>query len=165
LEKPIIAKLNGPTMGLGATVALFCDVIIASEKAMIADPHVKVGLAAGDGGCVIWPLLVGICRAKELLMTGDSLSAKDAERMGLINRAVPPEELDRAVAELANRLAGGPLQAINATKMSINKSLKFFVDLILDTSVAMEGHTFYTNDFIEAINAFKEKRAPLYKGC
>ncbi len=85
--------------------------------------------------------------------------------MGLINRAVPPEELDRAVAELADRLAGGPLQAINATKISINKNLKFFVDLILDTSVAMEGHTFYTNDFIEAINAFKEKRAPLYKGC
>jgi enoyl-CoA hydratase len=165
IEKPVIAMVNGPAMGLGATMALFCDIIIASEKAKFADPHVKVGIVAGDGGCVIWPLLVGICKAKELLMTGDAISAKEAERMGLINKAVPPEELDKAVYELAQRLANGPIQAINSTKVAINKNVKFFTNLILDTSLALEGHTFYTQDVLEAINAFKEKRVPSFKGC
>lgn len=165
LEKPIIARVNGPAMGLGATLALFCDIIIASEKAKFADPHVKVGIAAGDGGCVIWPLLVGICKAKELLLTGDAILAGEAERMGLINRAVPLEELDKTVYELARRLADGPTQAINSTKVAINKNVKFFTNLILDTSLALEGHNFYTQDIIEAINAFKEKREPVFKGC
>lgn len=165
LEKPIIARVNGPAMGLGATLALFCDIIIASENAKFADPHVKVGITAGDGGCVIWPLLVGICKAKELLLTGDTLSPREAERIGLINRVVSPEELDKTVYELAHRLAKGPTQAINSTKAVINKNVKFFTNLILDTSLALERHTFCTQDLIEAINAFQEKREPLFKGC
>jgi enoyl-CoA hydratase len=164
LEKPVIAKVNGPATGLGATIALFCDIIIASEKAVFGDPHVKVGVVAGDGGCVIWPLLVGICKAKEMLFTGDLLTAKEAERIGLINRVVPAEDLDKTVDELAQRLASGATQAISATKIAVNKHVKFFTDLILDTSLALEGHTFYTDDVKEAYEAMLEKRKPVFKG-
>ena len=103
LTKPIIARLNGPAVGLGASLALFCDIIVAAQSAMIADPHVSVGLVAGDGGAIIWPQLVGYARAKEYLLTGAQLSAQEAERIGLINRVVPDTQLDAAVQELAQR--------------------------------------------------------------
>ena len=124
LEKPIIARIPGPCLGLGATIALLCDVIYAAESASIGDPHVRVGLAAGDGGAVIWPQLVGNARAKEYLLTGDMLSAHEAERIGLINHAVPDEELDRHVYDLAERLANGATKAIRWTKTVVNIGLK-----------------------------------------
>jgi len=124
LEKPIIARIPGPCLGLGATIALLCDVIYAAESASIGDPHVRVGLAAGDGGAVIWPQLVGYARAKEYLLTGDMLSAHEAERIGLINHAVPDEELDRHVYDLAERLANGATKAIRWTKTVVNIGLK-----------------------------------------
>lgn len=164
LEKPIIAKVNGPAVGLGATLALFCDIIIASERVSFADPHVRVGIVAGDGGAVIWPLLIGVCKAKEYLMTGDSIEAKEAERIGLINRVVPPEKLDETVWELALRLANGPIHAIRWTKVSVNKRLKATANLILDTSLALEGLTFQTEDHREAVQAFVEKRKPQFRG-
>lgn len=164
LEKPIIANVNGPAVGLGATIALFCDIIIASEKASFADPHVRVGIVAGDGGAVIWPLLISVCKAKEYLMTGDPIEAKEAERIGLINRVVPAEKLDETVWELAFRLANGPIRAIRWTKVSVNKRLKATANLILDTSLALEGMTFQTEDHKEAVQAFIEKRKPQFKG-
>lgn len=91
VEQPIIAAINGPATGLGATLALFCDVIYAAENARIGDPHVRVGVVAGDGGAIIWPWLVGAARAKEFLMTGDLVSAEEAERIGLVNHVVPKE--------------------------------------------------------------------------
>ena len=91
------ARLNGHAIGLGATLALFCDVIIAAEHAKIGDPHVNAGLVAGDGGAVIWPQLVGFARAKEYLLTGDLMSATEAERIGLINHVVAADELDAKV--------------------------------------------------------------------
>ena len=97
LEKPIVCRLNGAAAGLGASLALLCDVIVADENAKIGDPHVKVGLVAGDGGAVIWPQLIGYARAKEWLLTGDMMTAAEAARMGLINHAVPAEELDAKV--------------------------------------------------------------------
>ena len=114
-EKPIIAKLNGHATGLGATIALFCDVIFASEAAKIGDPHVSVGFVAGDGGATIWPQLVGYARAKEYLMTGDLMSAAEAERIGLINHCVPADQLDAAVAAFAQKLAKGATKAIRWT--------------------------------------------------
>ncbi|MFN0145181.1 MAG: enoyl-CoA hydratase-related protein, partial [Dehalococcoidia bacterium] len=87
-EKPIVAAVNGAAAGLGATVALMCDVVIASRNARIGDPHVKMGITAGDGGAVIWPLLVGVNRAKYMLMTGDLIPADEAMAMGLVNRVV-----------------------------------------------------------------------------
>lgn len=164
LEKPIIAKLNGHAIGLGATLALFCDVIIASENARIGDPHVRVGIVAGDGGAVIWPVLIGMCRAKEFLMTGDLIGAKDAERIGLINRAVPADKLDQTVKDFAGRLAYGPIVAIQSTKVSVNKTLKAITNLVLDTSLALEGHSFNTDDHREAVKAFVEKREPKFVG-
>ncbi|MEL6756243.1 MAG: enoyl-CoA hydratase/isomerase family protein, partial [Pseudomonadota bacterium] len=100
MEKPMICRLNGAAAGLGATIALLCDMIVADEKALIGDPHVKVGLVAGDGGAVIWPQLIGFAKAKELLMTGDLLSASEAKELGLINYAVPTDEFTNFRVEL-----------------------------------------------------------------
>lgn len=164
LEKPIIAKVRGPAVGLGCTIALFCDTIIASEDAVFIDPHVKVGIVAGDGGAVIWPHLIGHARAKEYLMTGDPVPAAEAWRMGLVNHVVPAAELDARVAAYAAKLAGGALQAIKYTKVSVNLGLKQLVTTILDASVAYEMTTFATNDHREAVAAFLEKRKPRFTG-
>ena len=161
LEKPIIAAVNGHAMGLGATIALFCDTIFMSSKAKIGDPQVKVGVVAGDGGCVIWPQLIGYARAKEYLMTGDPINAEAAERMGLVNHVTAPEQtLDMAVA-FAQRLADGPSAAIRWTKVSANIGLKQLAHSIMDTSLAYEWLTFKAgNDHREAVTAFLEKREP-----
>nr|VFJ62383.1 MAG: enoyl-CoA hydratase [Candidatus Kentron sp. FW] len=162
VEQPIIAAVNGFATGLGATVALFSDIIIASEKARIGDPHVQVGVVAGDGGAVIWPWLVGAARAKEFLMTGDLIDAREAHRMGLVNRVVPHDDLMPTAMELATRLANGPAQAIRGTKASINKILKDTANLVLDTSLALEKQCFHSRDHREAIDAFAQKREPVF---
>lgn len=164
VEQPIIAAVNGHAVGLGATIALFCDVIIASEKAKIGDPHVKVGLVAGDGGAVIWPLLCGLARAKEYLMTGDLISAAEAERIGLINHVVPPDEVMPKAMGLAHRLAKGPTKAIRWTKLACNKRLRDEVNLVLDASLAVESLSMLSEDHKEATRAFAEKREPEFKG-
>ena len=163
-EKPIIAKVNGHATGLGATIALFCDVIFASEKAKIGDPHVSVGFVAGDGGAVIWPQLIGYARAKEYLMTGDLMSASEAARIGLINRALPPDELDRHTSEFATRLSKGAMKAIKWTKMSVNIGLKQLAHSIMDASISYEAQSNQTADHAEAVAAFREGRAPQFKG-
>ena len=163
-EKPIIAKVNGHATGLGATIALFCDVIFASEKAKIGDPHVSVGFVAGDGGAVIWPQLIGYARAKEFLMTGDLMSASDAARIGLINRALPAEELDKHTDDFAVRLAGGAMKAIKWTKMSVNIGLKQLAHSIMDASISYEAQSNRTADHADAVAAFREGRKPRFTG-
>jgi enoyl-CoA hydratase len=158
LEKPIIARLNGAAAGLGATIALLCDVIIADEAAKIGDPHVKVGLVAGDGGAIIWPQLIGFARAKELLMTGDLLSATEAARMGLINYAVPTDQLDAKVAEIAGKILGNPRWAVRWTKMTANITLKQIMVSTSDAAVAYETLSNMTADRKEAVAAFRERR-------
>ena len=164
LEKPVVAKVRGPAIGLGCTIALFCDVIFAGDTARFADPHVRVGVVAGDGGAVIWPQLVGYARAKEYLMTGDALSANEAERIGLINHVVPDAGLDARVAAFAQKLANGAPQAIKYTKVSVNLGLKALAHTILDASMAYEMVTFATQDHREAVAAFLEKRKPNFTG-
>lgn len=164
LEKPLIAKVRGPAIGLGCTIALFCDVIFAAETARFADPHVKVGVVAGDGGAVIWPQLVGYARAKEYLMTGDPLTAREAERIGLINHVVPDDELDARVDAFAQKLASGAPQAIKYTKVSVNLGLKALAHTILDASMAYEMVTFKTKDHVEAVASFLGKRKPNFTG-
>lgn len=154
LEKPIIAKVNGHATGLGATLALFCDIVIASEDAKIGDPHVQIGLVAGDGGAVIWPLLTDIHTAKELLMTGELISAKEAEEIGLINYAVPPDELDDKVDKMVDKLASGPQLAIRYTKKAINNYLQRGIDDILSESLALEAISHRHPDHEEAVSAF-----------
>jgi enoyl-CoA hydratase len=163
-EKPVIAKVNGHATGLGATIALFCDVVFASEKAKIGDPHVSVGFVAGDGGAVIWPQLIGYARAKELLMTGDLITARQAAEIGLINHAVAPEELDKSVDAFARKLQSGALKAIRWTKMSINIGLKQLAHSIMDASISYEAQSNRTADHAEAVAAFREGRRPRFTG-
>jgi enoyl-CoA hydratase len=151
-------------IGLGCTLALFCDVIFASENARFADPHVRVGVVAGDGGAVIWPQLVGYARAKEYLMTGDPIPGKEAERIGLINHVVPDADLDARVDAFARKLAAGAPQAIRYTKVSVNLRLKEIAHTILDASMAYEMLTFATQDHREAVSSFLEKRKPAFTG-
>jgi len=162
--QPVIAKINGPAMGLGATLALFCDVSFATREALIGDPHVKVGFVAGDGGAVIWPQLIGYARAKEYLLTGKSLTGEEAARIGLINHAVAAGELDGAVDEFAQRLARGAARAIQWTKLAINIGLKQLAHSILDASFAYEALSNQTTDHREAVDAFREKRKPRFTG-
>jgi enoyl-CoA hydratase len=162
--KPIIAKLNGHAIGLGATVALFCDVIFAADHAKIGDPHVLMGLSAGDGGAIAWPNLIGYARAREYLMTGDLIPAPKAEQMGLINYSVPAGELDAAVDAFAAKLLAGALKAISATKVTVNLGLKQVAAAVMDASIAYEHQTFYTKDHAEAVQAFLEKRKPKFIG-
>jgi enoyl-CoA hydratase len=163
-EKPVIAKLNGHATGFGATLALFCDVIFASKDARIGDPHVSVGLTAGDGGAVIWPQLIGYARAKEYLMTGDLMIATEAARIGLINHAVPAIELDATVDAFALRLANGAGVAIRTTKVSVNIGLKQLAASIMDVCLAMENTSNATADHQEAVTAFAEGRKPKFTG-
>lgn len=164
IPQPVIAAVNGDAIGLGATLALFCDIIIAAEKARFGDPHVRVGLVAGDGGAVIWPLLAGAAKAKYYLLTGDLLSATEAERIGLVTKVVPADEFKTSVSELARRLAKGPPKILQWTKLAANKRIKDEVNLVLDASLAVEFLGMETNDYAEAINAFIEKREPKYTG-
>ncbi|MCC5859629.1 MAG: enoyl-CoA hydratase/isomerase family protein [Ectothiorhodospiraceae bacterium] len=163
-EKPVIAKVNGHAAGLGATIALFSDVIFAAEDARIGDPHVSVGFVAGDGGAVIWPQLVGYARAKEFLMTGEMLKAKRAEDMGLINYAVPSDELDARVDQFVQQLLAGATKAIRWTKVSANIGLKQLAHSIMDACISMEAQSNVTADHQEAVNAFREKRQPVFTG-
>lgn len=163
-EKPIICAINGDCIGLAATVALFCDIIVCADHARIADPHVKIGLVAGDGGAVIWPLLVGPNRAKEFLMRGNLIKGPDAERMGLVNYCLPRDEVLPKAHKLARELADGPTWAIRWTKLSVNKMLKEQFNLIMDTSYALEMSSFMTEDHREAVRAFVEKRKPSFVG-
>ncbi|HKD66759.1 MAG TPA: enoyl-CoA hydratase-related protein [Candidatus Binataceae bacterium] len=162
VEQPIIAAINGDAIGLGATIGLFCDITVAAETARIADPHVRVGLVAGDGGAVIWPHLIGPNRAKEFLMRGNMINATEAARLGLVNYAVPAADVMKKANELARELADGPRWAIRWTKVSVNKTLKESVNLVLDTSLAFEEVTMKMPDHLEAARAFVEKRKPVF---
>ncbi|MCL4182721.1 MAG: enoyl-CoA hydratase/isomerase family protein [Burkholderiaceae bacterium] len=162
VPQPIIAAINGPATGFGATIALFCDIVYASEDARIADTHVSAGIGAGDGGAVIWPLLVGMTKAKEYLLTGDSLTAAEAERIGLVNRVTGRDELLEVATAMGRRLADGPQMAVRATKASLNKILRETANLSLDTSLALEKECFYSQEHRECVQAFLEKRKPVF---
>lgn len=163
LEKPVIAKVNGHAIGLGATIALFSDITYMADHAVIADPHVSVGVVAGDGGAIIWPQLIGYSRAKEYLMTGDQITAPEAARMGLVNHVLPAAELDDAVRKMAQRLADGPRDAIRWTKVSVNIGLRQLAHSILDASMAYETVTLRSATHKEAIEAFAEGRRPVFQ--
>lgn len=164
VRKPVISAVQGYAMGLGATVALLCDVVVAGRSAVFADTHVKMGIGAGDGGQVIWPFLMGVNRAKYYLMTGDRLVADEAERLGLVNFVVDDGEHLTKALEVADRLAAGPSLAISASKMAINHWLRAQSAAIMPISLAMEEKCFHSEDSAEAARAFQEKREPTFKG-
>jgi enoyl-CoA hydratase len=164
VEIPIIAAISGPAVGLGASVALLCDIIVMAESAVIADPHVKVGIVAGDGGAAIWPLLVGPSLAKQYLLTGDPVRSADALRMGLVNEVVPDAEVISRGLAWAHRLAAGAPLAVRATKIAVNQQVKRALLDSFDLSTAMEISTFLSDDHREALAALKERRQPRFTG-
>jgi enoyl-CoA hydratase len=164
IEKPVICRLNGAAAGLGATLALLCDVIVAADTAVIGDPHVKVGLVAGDGGAVIWPQLIGYARAKEFLLTGDMIPARQAAEMGLVNHAVPADQLDAKVAEISARILGNPRHAVRWSKVVVNQPLKQLAIQSMDASIAYETLSNMTADRAEAVSAMRERRKPNLTG-
>ena len=164
VEQPIVAAVNGPAIGLGASIALLCDVIVMAETAVIADPHVKVGIVAGDGGAAIWPLLVGPAIAKQYLLTGDPVSAATAERLGLVNEVVPDADVRERGMAWARRLAAGAPLAVRATKAAVNQQVKRALLDSFDLSTALEMTTFLSADHQEALDAIAEKRPPEFRG-
>jgi enoyl-CoA hydratase len=164
VEQPIVSAVQGYAMGLGATVALCADVVIAAEDAVFADTHVNIGFVAGDGGAVIWPLLLPINTAKYYLMTGERITGKDAERLGLVLKAVPAAQLTEEAERVAQRLLDGPSLAIRWTKTVVNKILRERANLLLDTSLLYEAMSGLSEDFREATTAFVEKRSPDFQG-
>ena len=165
VDKPVICKMNGHAVGLGATIALLCDVIFAAEGAKIGDPHVGIGLVAGDGGAAVWAARVGLARAKEYLLTGDLLTAEKAAAIGLVNHCVPTGELDAAVAAFCKKLLDGAPKAIRWTKVLTNLELKRVAIAVMDAGIAYESLCVRTADHKEGIAALQEKRKPKFSGA
>lgn len=162
LRQPIVAAVHGYATGLGATIALLCDIVLAAEDAQLADTHVAIGLVAGDGGALAWPLALPMGAAKYYLLTGDRISGSEAARAGLVFRAVPGDKLFDAAAAVAQRLADGPAQAVQGTKYTLNRILRQRADLVLETGLLLESGTMLSRDHAEARTAFAEKRAPVF---
>jgi enoyl-CoA hydratase len=157
LEKPVVCKLNGHAVGLGATIALLCDVIFAADHAKIGDPHVNVGLVAGDGGALVWPARIGYARAKEYLLTGELIPAPKAEAIGLINHAVPAAELDAAVDAFCQRLLHGSTQALRWTKVTMNLELKRIAHNVMDAGIAYEAVSVRSEEHRRAVERLLKK--------
>jgi enoyl-CoA hydratase len=164
VPQPIVVAVQGKCTGLATTLVLFCDIIFAAENAQLSDPHINRGMVPGDGGTVIWPLLIGPTRAKQYLLTGDSLSGLEAERMGLINKAVPPAELYNTALSFARRLASGPPLAMRFTKHAINQVLAHQMAVNWELSDALQIFTTQTEDNQEIRRAIAEKRPPKFTG-
>jgi enoyl-CoA hydratase/carnithine racemase len=164
VQVPIVAAINGDAVGLGCTLALFCDITVIADTARIGDTHVRVGLVAGDGGAVIIPLLVGIGKAKDMMLRGRLLSGTEAQAIGLVTHVRPQAEVLNEAKAIARELAALPKYAVAWTKLSVNKPLKQQLNLVLDTSIAYEMLTVSTGDHAEAARAFVAKRKPQFKG-
>ena len=163
-EKPVIAAVNGTAAGLGAHLALACDLVLAAESARFIEVFVRRGLVPDGGGAYLLPRLVGPRRAKELMFFGDALSAADAERIGLINRVVPDGELDKTAREWAARLAGGPTRSLALTKQLVNASLDSDRATAFAAEAAAQEITMTTADAQEGVASFVERRSPEYRG-
>ena len=164
-EKPMISAVNGYAMGLGATVALLCDVVVTAPSTVIADTHVNMGIGAGDGGQLIWPFLMGVNRAKYFLMTGERIKGKEALELGLASFYVEDnEQLLPKAMEIAERLAAGAPKAIAASKMAINAYLRSVSSVVMPIGLQYEENSMRSADHKEAVKAFQEKREPKFIG-
>ncbi|AYC40504.1 1,2-epoxyphenylacetyl-CoA isomerase [Streptomyces griseorubiginosus] len=163
-EKPVIAAVNGTAAGLGAHLALACDLVLAAESARFIEVFVRRGLVPDGGGAYLLPRLVGPQRAKELMFFGDALSATDAERLGLVNRVVPDRELDKTAREWAARLAAGPTRALALTKQLVNASLDSDRATAFAAEATAQEINMTTADAQEGVASFVERRSPEYRG-
>ncbi len=164
LEKPMIAKVNGPAVGLGCSLALFCDFVYATPKSQFADPHVAVGLVAGDGGAYLWPMLIGYARARKYLLTGAFVDGQTAADIGLITDVVSEEDLDATVDKTIKKLLNTPKYAVRWTKASINAGLKVTASAVIDVSAAFENVSMFMEDHKIAVEAMMERTKPNLTG-
>ncbi|WP_367322374.1 enoyl-CoA hydratase/isomerase family protein [Streptomyces sp. HUAS ZL42] len=163
-EKPVIAAVNGTAAGLGAHLALACDLVLAAESARFIEVFVRRGLVPDGGGAYLLPRLVGPQRAKELMFFGDALTATDAERLGLVNRVVPDGELAKTATEWAGRLAAGPTRALALTKQLVNASLDTDRATAFAAEAAAQEINMTTADAREGVQSFVERRSPEFHG-
>ncbi|MBJ19397.1 MAG: enoyl-CoA hydratase/isomerase family protein [bacterium] len=154
---PLVAAVNGPAVGLGCSLVSLSDVVFMSETAFLADPHVTVGLVAGDGGAVTFPLMMSLLKAKEFLLTGDRIPAADALRLGLANRVVKPEDLFDEAFAFAERLAAQPRRAVEGTKRTLNLHLSRALSGILDFAISTESESFDCPDHRTAVEAMTKR--------
>jgi 2-(1,2-epoxy-1,2-dihydrophenyl)acetyl-CoA isomerase len=163
-EKPVIAAVNGTAAGIGAHLALACDLVVAAEGARFIEVFVRRGLVPDGGGAYLLPRLVGLQKAKELMFFGDDLPAPEAATLGLVNRVVPADALDATVAEWAKRLATGPTRSIGLTKRLLNRSLESDRTTAFAEEAAAQELNMGTHDANEGVAAFVERRDPTYRG-
>lgn len=164
MEKPIIARINGIAAGSGASIALACDIRIASEDAGFKQAFIGVGLVPDSGSSYFLSRMLGPGRALELIMTGRTVSAKEAETLGLVTRTVPASELDKTVNEYAEKLASGPTRALGLSKRVVNNATRLELSEALEYEAQNQDIAGRTGDHLEAVRAFLEKRKPKFSG-
>jgi enoyl-CoA hydratase len=164
LEKPVIAAVNGFCLGGGNEIAMGCDIIIASEKAKFGQTEINIGIIPGGGGTQRLPRLIGPGRAKELIYTGDIIRAEEADRLGLVNRVVPMDELMPAAKELAKKIATKSAAALKLAKTAINRGMQTNLESGLKYEYELYSLSLSLEDKLEGVNAFLEKRAPKFVG-
>jgi enoyl-CoA hydratase len=157
-EIPIVAAVNGPAIGLGCSLAVMSDLVLIAEDAYLADTHVNVGLVAGDGGAVTWPLMMSLLKAKEYIYLGDRIPASEAVNLGLANRVVAKAQLMDEAMALAERLAAQPQQALRDTKRALNKHMRHAADLVLSFALAAETESFGTEDVRQIAEGFLNRK-------
>jgi 2-(1,2-epoxy-1,2-dihydrophenyl)acetyl-CoA isomerase len=163
-EKPVIAAVNGAAAGIGAHIALACDLVVAAEGARFIEVFVRRGLVPDGGGAYLLPRRVGLQKAKELMFFGDDLPATEAEALGLVNRVVPADALGATVAEWAKRLAAGPTRSIGLTKALLNRSLDSDRETAFREEAMAQELNMTTHDANEGVQSFVERRDPTYRG-
>ncbi len=162
-DTPIVSAINGVAVGAGLAVALMADVSVMNEDARLTDGHIRLGVAGGDHAVAIWPLLCGMAKAKYYLLTADFIDGREAERIGLVTKAVPPAEVLPTALSIADKLAAGPTDATRLTKRALNPWLRQSLPAF-EASLAYEMLNFLGPDAAEGLAALKEKRAPDFHG-
>jgi enoyl-CoA hydratase len=160
-ETPIVSAINGTAVGAGLAVALMADISIIAEDARLTDGHLRLGVAAGDHAAILWPLLCGMAKAKYYLLTADFIDGVEAERIGLVSRCVPGEEVLDTALDVAGRIAAGPQHAARWTKRTLNHWLRAAIPAF-DASVAYEMLSFLGDDVREGAQAIRERRPPRF---
>ena len=164
IEKPVIAAVNGAAMGAGFSIVMACDLVVASETARFSQSFVHVGLIPDLGGTYFTPRMFGLQKAKEFAFTGKILGSNEMARLGLINKIVPPEELENKAIELAHQIAEGPPLAFGLTKKLLNQSWNSNLNQMLELEAQYQAACMQSEDHMEGIRAFYEKRKPKFKG-
>ena len=164
MEKPVIARMNGVAAGSGASIALACDIRIASEEAGLKQAFIGVGLVPDSGSSYFLTRALGPGRALELIMTGRTVGAREAERLGLVNQVVPAAELDTVVSDFAGKLANGPARALGLSKRVVNHVSRLDLHEALEYEAQNQDIAGKTQDHLEAVRAFLEKRQPKFSG-